>query len=243
MIIQLNDKYFGINYINLKRNENIIEDKLLLRIDNVFRQDILDQIENNGRLKIYTENRNNHSFCLYETKFITDYIYLLEEHNNEEEIILNVVMLNNKSALSDSYNQHIVDIFYKWEQGIETDWFSINNLEIKRSYLDACYLWSCQSFELKNINEINIKGEFIRYKEDLYYYLGEYLIGTRGYFGSNLDSFEDFLIDIVKNNKINIKIVFTNSDTIIKNTNKFFFQEVVSLLEKAKFKVEIISSE
>ncbi|REC62214.1 hypothetical protein DRF65_10880 [Chryseobacterium pennae] len=239
MTIELNSKYCGINYINLKRNENIIQDKLLLKIDKAYRQDILDQIEDDGKLSIYVESRNNITFCLYEITFTTDYIYLLEERDNIEEIFLEVIMSNHKSALSDSYNQFIVDIFYNWNNSIEIDWIKIKNLEIKGAYLTACYLWNHNIFEVKNINEVYIDGRLIESDEDLYYYLGEQLIGKRGYFGSNLDSLGDFLIDIVKNNEINTAIIFDNTDIIIQNTSKYYFETLVYLLEKAQFKIEI----
>lgn len=239
MTIELNNKYCGINYINLKRNENIIQDKLLLKIDKAYRQDILDQIEDDGKLSIYVESRNNIPFCLYEITFTTDYIYLLEEGDNIEEIFLEVIMSNHESALSNSYNQFIVDIFYNWNNGIEIDWTKIKNLEIKKAYLTACYLWNYNIFEVKNINEVYIDGRLIESHEDLYYYLGEQLIGKRGFWGSNLDSLEDYLIDIVKNNKINTIIIFDNTDVIIQNTSKYYFETLVYLLEKAKFEIEI----
>ncbi|MCS4304932.1 barstar family protein [Chryseobacterium sp. BIGb0232] len=239
MTIELNNKYCGINYINLKRNENIIQDKLLLKIDKAYRQDILDQIEDDGKLSIYVESRNNITFCLYEIAFTTNWIYLLEEGDNIEEIFLEVIMSNHKSALSNSYNQFIVDTFYNWNNSIEIDWTKIKNLEIKGAYLKACYLWNHNIFEVKNINEVYIDGRSIESDEDLYYYLGEQLIGKRGYFGSNLDSLEDYLIDIVKNNEINTAIIFDNTDIIIKNTSKYYFETLVYLLEKAQFKIEI----
>ncbi|MEJ5104991.1 barstar family protein [Chryseobacterium sp. MYb328] len=176
---------------------------------------------------------------MYEITFTTDYIYLLEERDNIEEIFLDVIMSNHKSALSDSYNQFIVDIFYNWNNSIEIDWTKIKNLEIKGAYLTACYLWNHNIFEVKNINEVYIDGRLIENDEDLYYYLGEQLIGKRGYFGSNLDSLEDYLIDIVKNNEINTAIIFDNTDIIIQNTSKYYFETLVYLLEKAQFKIEV----
>lgn len=239
MRIELNNKYCGINYINLKRNENIIQDKLFLKLDEAYRQNILDQIENDGKLSIYVESRNKITFCLYEITFTTNFIYLHEEGDNIEEIFLEVIMSNNKRDLSNSYNQFIVDIFYNWNNGVEIDWTKIKNLEIKQAYLTACYLWNYNIFEVKNINEVYIDGRLIESGEDLYYYLGEQLIGKRGFLGSNLDSLEDYLIDVVKNNKINTIIIFDNSDVIIKNTSKYYFETLVYLLEKAKFKIEI----
>ncbi|MGE8555370.1 MAG: barstar family protein [Chryseobacterium jejuense] len=239
MTIELNNKYLGINYFHLKRNENIIRDKLLLNIDKNYRQDILEQVEDGGKLSIYTESKDKTTFCLYETTFITDYIYLLEERNNIEEIVLEVIMSNNDSALGDNYNQYIVDIFYNWNKGIEIDWLKIKNVEIKEAYLTACYLWNHNLFEIKDINEVHIDGKLIECDEDLYYYLGEQLMGKRGYFGSSLDALSDFLIDIVKNNDVNTIVIFSNADILIQNTNKYFFETLIYLLEKAKFKIEI----
>lgn len=242
MQILLNDKYVGIHYINLKRNENIIEDKLVLKIDKKYRQDILNLIECDGKLSIIVQTRDKKSFCLYTVAFSTIYIYLLEEHNFIEEILLDVYMTNNENSFSNSYNQFIVDIFYSWSNDIELKWDRFNSIEIKDSYLKACYLWSSKLFKIKNINNIHLEGELIQCEQDLYYYLGEYFFGKRGFLGSSLDSLEDFLIDIVKNNTINTTIVFNNVDIIIRNTSKYFFETVIYLLEKSKFRVEIISS-
>jgi len=57
MQILLNNRYFGINYINLKRNENVIEDKLVLRVNEADKLNTLDQIEHQGRLTIFVESK------------------------------------------------------------------------------------------------------------------------------------------------------------------------------------------
>lgn len=111
---------------------------------------------------------------------------------------------------------------------------------MKAFYIEACRLWNAQLFIIKKIDEIHIDGELISCREDLFYYLGEYLIGKRGYFGSNLDSLEDFLIDISKNNTVNTNLIFNNVANIIKNTSKYFFETVVNLLDKAKFSIKLV---
>ncbi|MDY0930816.1 barstar family protein [Chryseobacterium sp. CFBP8996] len=238
MQILLNDKYLGINYINLKRNENIIEDKLVLRVNKEDKLNILDQIEHQGKLNISVESRKKNIFCLYDITFITNYIYSEEESINDEDILLETVVSNNIIVTNRAYNQFVFDIFYNWNQNIEIIWSQITNLEIKTSYIEACYLWNSQFFEILNIDEVQIQGELIKCREDLFYYLGEKLIGKRGYFGGNLDSLEDFLIDVAKNNIINTCLTFSYIDNIIENTNKYFFETVIHLLEKAKFKIK-----
>lgn len=111
MQILLNDKYVGINYINLKRNQKIINDQLILRISNKFKMKILNQIEYQGRLSILVECNNKTNIHLYEVTFKTNYIYLVEEHNNTEEILLEVIMSNKAGTAKKTYNQFIVDIF------------------------------------------------------------------------------------------------------------------------------------
>ena len=237
MQILLNDKDFGIKYIKLKRNENIIEDVLLLKIDKAYRQDILDLVEYEGKLSINAQLRDVNFFNLYTVTFVTDYI-LSEEHDSIEEILLEVNMTNNINDWNGIYNQLIVDIFYSWSKNVEIDWVKVDDSERKNAYLKACYLWSHRYFVIKNFN-IHIKGEYINCEEDFYYYLGEYLIGKRGYFGRNLDSLEDFLIDVVKNNNVKTTITVSDADIIIKNTDEYFFKTIVRLLEKAGFKVEV----
>lgn len=240
MEILLNGNNRGIYYLNLKRNENIIQDKLLFRIDKLYRQDILNSIENGGELSVNIKRSDNMPICLYKASFVTNYIYLLEEHDCIEEILLDVNMMNNESILGEGYNQFIIDVFYNWSQNIEVEWNKIESIEMKNSYLKACYLWNNKLFVIKNVNEVCIKGNFINCEEDLYYYFGKYFCGERGFFGSNLDSLQDLLIDIVKNNTINTCIIFSNVEFIIKNTSIFFFEKIIYLLEKAKFKIKIV---
>ncbi|WP_267401524.1 MULTISPECIES: hypothetical protein [unclassified Chryseobacterium] len=239
MQILLNDKSFGIHYIKLERNENIIEDKLILKIDKDSRDIISDEIEYEGCLSIYVKTKINLSICLYKTTFFTNYIFLNEEHNIDDEILIEAVMSNKESALKSNYNQLIVDVFYLWSQNIEIEWLKINSLEMKASYLGACYLWNSYDYVIENKGDINIQGELINCSEDLYYYLGESIMGKRGFFGSNLDSLDDFLIDLCKNNTIDNCIIFNNTETIINNTSKYFFETIVLLLGKSKFQVQI----
>lgn len=240
MQILLNDRYFGINYINLKRNENVIEDKLVLRVNEANKLNILDQIEHQGRLTVFVESKKKKKNCLYDITFITNYIYQDEEHIDDDEILVDVVMSNNISARN-IYNQFVVDIFYNWSKNSEIDWSQIINLEMKSSYLDACYLWNFQLFTIIDNSEVHIQGELINCTEDIFYYLGEKLIGARGYFGSNLDSLEDFLIDVAKNNIIDTCIIFSETNKIIENTSKYFFDTVIYLLKKGGFKTKIIN--
>ncbi|MFZ4932071.1 barstar family protein [Chryseobacterium sp. Mn2064] len=240
MKILLNNKDLGISYIKLTRNENIIEDQLLMKVNGFYQQDILDLIEYKGDLSIEVESKNSEAFSLYKTTFITNYIFALDEDEVNEDIVLNVNMMNNESILGGGYNQYIVDVFYNWDNGIEIDWLTIKNVEMKKAYLTACYIWNYSLFEMKKISEVHIDGKLINCTEDIYYQLGELLMGKRGYFGSNLDSLEDYLIDIQKNNEINISIVFSDAECIIKNASKYFFDTLVYLLKRAGFKVEIL---
>ncbi|WP_294210399.1 barstar family protein [uncultured Chryseobacterium sp.] len=240
MEVLLNDNYYGINYLNLERNKNIIIDKLLLKIDESKRNSILNQIENQVELNINIRRADMHLISLYKVSFIKDYIYSEEEHENTKEVLLEGNMLSNESVLGEPYNQCIIDIFYNWKNNIEINWEKIKDVEVKNSYLKACYLWNGDSFEIRNENDIYIDGELISCEEDVYYYLGQYIFGQRGFFGINLDSLEDFLIDIRKNNSVNMSVSFTHVDLIIEKTNKYFFETIVNLLEKATFKVKII---
>lgn len=240
MQILLNDLDFEIHYIKLIRNEIVIEDQLILNFNEIFRQSILNQVEIGGKINIIAKTRDNISFYLYSCKFITNYIYLLEEHEKKNEIFMEVNMMNNSNeALGGVYNQFIVDIFYTWSQNNEIDWSMINNNR-KRDYLQACYLWSGKRLKINDISAIFIKGESIKCEEDIFYYLGDFFFGKRGYFGSNLDSLEDFLIDIIKNNEIKTKIIFKNIDLIINNTSNYFVDTLIHLLQKAHFKIELI---
>jgi len=147
--------------------------------------------------------------------------------------------MSNNIGPRNIYNQFVVDVFYNWSKNNEIDWSQIINLEMKSSYLYACYLYGCQVFTIIDNSEVHIKGELISCSEDLYYYLGEKLIGARGYFGSNLDSLEDFLIDVAKNNIIDTCLIFSNTNKIIENTSKYFFDTVIYLLNKAGFDIKI----
>jgi len=241
MQILLNNKDFEIYYIKLTRNKISIEDELILSFNKVFRLNILNQIEDGAKISIIATSIDNIPFYLYCTKFNTNYIYLLEEYENEGEILMDVNMINdnNGEAVGNVYNQFIVDVFYNWSQNNEIDWDMIN-ITRKKDYLKACYWWGGRRFKINDVSYIIINGELVTCEEDIFYYLGEFFFGKRGYFGSNLDSLQDFLIDIVKNNEIKAKIKFKNIELIINHTNKYFVDILIYLLEKAGFKIEII---
>lgn len=73
----------------------------------------------------------------------------------------------------------------------------------------------------------------------MYYYLSLNICGERGYIGSNLDSFRDRLVDLVKKNNINICITFNHSENIIQKTNKYFFEKIIEILVENSIRVVI----
>lgn len=131
--------------------------------------------------------------------------------SNENYICL---LISSDSNFNIKYLNFYSKIISSWNTGDYINWKKLSKNQ-KKVWLDACNDFSNK----KNIEinfDITIDCNNIKDIPSLYCCLGEAFLGERGYIGSNLDSFDDCLIDI-KHSKVSV--IFKNSSALIKNLN------------------------
>jgi hypothetical protein len=153
---------------------------------------------------------------------------------------------------SSSYDYEEIDnlklrLFSSWLNGTNRlKWTDFSSYAAKQSWLDACYLWEQKNNKTKqmylnnavNIPEIiNIPGSNILGRKDFYCFIGDAILGYRGYMGENLDGFHERLEKIVKTFKSKIEFNVIDSMDLFNREDSFFtapfisaFKDIISCL-------------
>jgi len=139
----------------------------------------------------------------------------------------------------DFYNQEIVDFFSIWENNKKIDWFSFSRSNKKRAYIMSCYLYSRLSISIVKKYFYEIDLALIKETIDFFYLAGLTFIGERGYFGSDLYTFEDCLLIVYRNKSLDagLKIVFLNRQKLI-NQMVESYQLLKDILLRFNFSIE-----
>jgi hypothetical protein len=88
-----------IDYLDLTRNNKIVNDKLLLKVKPEAKSTILEELEKSEiTLTINIDNRADIKKTLYKTRFIVDYVLTEEDYNEPDGIVLYGTMINKMSS-------------------------------------------------------------------------------------------------------------------------------------------------
>jgi hypothetical protein len=137
-------------------------------------------------------------------------------------------------------------ILSEWRRGnTRIDWRTFT-IKGKREWLIACLLWSGLPKQLITSFDYVIDAHEVSIDIDFYCLLGEVFFGHKGYFGQDLDGFNDCFSEIFKFEKTT-EIVNKGAKVIIKNPSHLkdvltvdIFSELLRIFERRGFLVELV---
>lgn len=233
MILITKFNNFKLKNIKIRRNENTISDYLSLEfLEQNLDTDIV--IQNRNIIKIKLINKNKKIINYTKLLFINENSYFDRNGNVVE-------MFGFLRSMKDSrvFHQFDFDIFNNWSKGIEYDLIKISDEDFKLQYLLCCFLWNFDNFKLNQNTKILIDCFFVKSDLDFYFLLGKGLYGDRGYFGSNLDSLEDIIIDFHRDNEYSLIKRYSIEFLNYENLEKYFDLDLLTLI-LSKTKMNII---
>lgn len=139
------------------------------------------------------------------------------------------------------YKQGIIDVFDVWQKGESFDWLGLPlHSSLKEDYNDACLKYSGLSTQIIDREIYQIDVSLILEEMDFYYWASLEFLGEKSYFGYNLHTFKDCLIELYKHNGYfhNKKVVFKKSDRVLSPSIEIFLVEIKNILSQFKFIVE-----
>lgn len=231
-----------IDYLDLTRDEKIVNDKLLLKVKPEAKSIILDELEKPEiKLTVKIYNKAGKKGILYKTRFIIDYILTEEDYNEPDGIVLYGTMINKMSITGSGYDQYLMKIFYDWFNHSEFNWRKAENSELKNSYLQACFIWNNGLYTMSKENNImKMEGDLVKDNKDFFCYLGELFFGKKGFMGSGLDSLHDHTIDVSKNNNMKDFHLYINSAQAIEDAlGVNYFATSLELLKRTGLNIYI----
>lgn len=137
-------------------------------------------------------------------------------------------------------------ILSEWRRGnTRIDWRTFTIKE-KREWLKACLLWSGPPKQRITSFDYMIDANEVLVDIDFYCLLGEVFFGHKGYFGQDLDGFNDCFFEIFKFENT-AEIVDRGAKVIIKNPSHLkdvltdeIFSELLKIFERRGFLMELV---
>lgn len=141
-----------------------------------------------------------------------------------------------------SYNQFELNLIKDWNEGMRLhDWQSFT-LENKNAWIHASSVYAVWGDTTKLKEKIIINGKLVKCKEDFYCHLGEAFYIGIGYMGRTLDGLDDCL-DLFRfkgtNNRVLIIQHVEQLQKVLNAVKEDYFDNVLEILEKYKFIIEI----
>ena len=171
------------------------------------------------------------NFEIFVLNFDSEY-----KHQNEWWVYGNVFNIDDTE-----YRQGKIDVFDIWQRGQHFDWFSLHaNSQNKLDYISACLNYSGISKKMIKRDVYQFDMSLIKEERDFYYLASLQFIGDKGYFGHDLYTFEDCLLELYNYNGYfyNKRMIFFNTEEIVSKEMITFFQELRKIFFKYKFSVE-----
>jgi hypothetical protein len=126
-----------------------------------------------------------------------------------------------------------------WYDGITSiKWTDFTSFAAKQSWQHACLSWQCEQCEAGKMvhkqpnNIVNIPGLNILTEQDFYCYIGEAVLGYRGYMGQDLVGFNECLTDAVIHFKTKIEFNIINSMDLFYRKHSFFTENFILCLKR-----------
>jgi hypothetical protein len=182
----------------------------------------------------------------YENKSCADILEIAPVHNQisfSQKKYSKFILKARKSNVR-HWNNHLIDIFSKWTQGIPFNWaIELDNNKKKWAYLHACSIYSSYMNLSPKAGVFTISPDNITDELTFFIRLGEVFIGSRGYVGSNVEALRDilgskFYYDFNPNQDQHSTLIIEKIAIIEQATSKSFIRCVISLLEEYGVKFE-----
>ena len=224
-----NDILIGnCDYIKLEKEQYTTGFYFYLNQFNFIKQVTFDQGDV-LTIQIYYYNRFNIKMHLFNFE-----IYLIDDIHENNSIRIFGLMIPIDGII---YDQRIIDIFYRWHNNEEIDWWTLD-VDYKESFLYCCGSYSGLFKEIaRKTYAINCLS--VNEKLDFYYLLGYTFFGNKGYFGDSLYTLGDCLTEIYNNSNSlkNLNLKFVNHQKLILIFGEEYFNEICSLFESADVKI------
>jgi len=137
------------------------------------------------------------------------------------------------------YVQGVIDVFDLWQANQRFDWFSQPTYSsLKKNYNEACYKYSGlgTKFLDKEIYQLDVSS--VVEELDFFYLASMEFFGDKGYFGHDLHSFTDCLIEVHRHNGYTCNtILFLGSDSLTDSNLKALLIDIKNVLLRFKFKL------
>jgi hypothetical protein len=142
------------------------------------------------------------------------------------------------------YRQGRMDIFSLWAKDQSIQWVDLPlNSPLKKDYINSCLKYSGLSSQILDRDYYKIDWSLINEERDFLYWASLEFIGEKGYFGHNLYTFEDCLLEIFHNGglKEQRKMTFFSSTKISDPKVYELYQFTKGVFERFKFLIEEIA--
>ena len=140
----------------------------------------------------------------------------------------------------DVYKQGVIDVFNLWTKKKQLNWFELPvNSPTKSDYLLCCMMYSGLSKHfIKEYFQINMS--LVQEDVDFIYLASLEFVGVKGYFGHNLYTFEDCLLEIYHNRGFSEpkKMRLFNVGEIINPQIINLYREIKGILGRFNFIIE-----
>ncbi|MGC4036206.1 MAG: hypothetical protein QM764_09605 [Chitinophagaceae bacterium] len=122
------------------------------------------------------------------------------------------------------YIHRRMEVFNMWQKKVVFDWFSLPiNSPLKLDYISACMIYSGLGMKMIDRDFYSFDVSLIKEERDFNYLSGVEFIGERGYFGHDLHTYKDCLLEIVLHNDY-----FYGRRVILKNFHRIYNSEIAS---------------
>ncbi|MBC7388112.1 MAG: hypothetical protein H7329_02780 [Opitutaceae bacterium] len=139
------------------------------------------------------------------------------------------------------YVQGKIDTFNIWQKGGIFDWFSIPiKSPLKLDYIGACLTYSGIITKMIEKEVYNFDISLVKEERDFFYLASLEFFGDRSYFGHDLHTFKDCLLEMFNHNGYfdNKEIIFFNPDKIYNSEIVNFFEDIKNEFIKYKFMIK-----
>lgn len=139
------------------------------------------------------------------------------------------------------YKQGRIDVFNDWQKGTLFDWFSIPiGSQLKLDYLGVCLMYSGLAINIVEKQVYQFDVQLVMEERDFFYMAAMEFIGDRGYFGHDLHTFKDCLLELYNHNGYfsNKRIVLLGMDNLLNPEVASFLQIIKEEFLRFKFVVE-----
>jgi len=152
------------------------------------------------------------NYFISDGSFLIIDFQIIEDCLNDANVEYNnlKIMVSSESGIAMYRDNFYANLLYSWRKNERKyHWSSLKSDFKTRRWISSCGRLKRGTHFINEIIHIDLQD--IETENEFYCYIGEVFLGYRGYMGTNMDAFDDCLIDIKNASKV--KIVIRNFNT------------------------------